>query len=102
MKPRMGSFVLACFALSCVVDLAAIAFAHFYPEKALLFAHMNGVVFYGLPVALCGVLGVSMNIWSRHSIARNFLASLICLLVPFAAAVVGVYLSCLTLRECLL
>ncbi|MGH6870538.1 MAG: hypothetical protein ACREHE_03435 [Rhizomicrobium sp.] len=101
-NPHMGNFILVCFALAAAAEAGAVAFARIYPDQAMRLSHANGLIFYGIPVVLCGIAGAVMGVWTRDSILRNFLATLICLFVPFGAAVLGVYLSCMFLRECLL
>lgn len=100
--PRLGTFVFVCFVIAVLAEAGAVAAGHYYPDRAAQFAHINGLIFYGLPVTLCGIAGALMGVWTRRSLSRNVLASLTCFLMPFFVAVGGVYLSCLFMSECLL
>jgi len=101
-EPRLGNFVLVCFLIAGAVEGGAALAARFEPDKVAQFAAAKGLVFYALPVVLCGIAAAFMGMWTRRSLMRNVLASLVCLFVPFVTAVLGVYISCMIMPECLI
>jgi uncharacterized membrane protein YfcA len=95
---RFTLFTVLCFPLALVSQIAAVWLLSFYPAAAE--AGMVSV-FYGVPVALCGVLGARLGAWNRRqTIAANVLASLICFIAPFAGLIAALYLLCVFGTDC--
>jgi hypothetical protein len=97
---RLIAFALVCLAISLAVT-AGTAWLARHSVWAPLVRWSGPLALYAVSVALCGVAGGVLEMWSHKSIAINFLASLICFAVPFALMAAGPRVSCFRWWECL-
>jgi len=87
--------------LFCFIVLAATAsFAYFLLALRYVASWPWLLSFYGLPVAVCALLGYALNVWRRNALATNAIAALTCLFMPVAVSMSIMSYICVHERIC--